>query len=45
MMLSNAVMIQADEDLKRDVTAAFLKNDFDLLISLLTPPAEEAPVE
>jgi len=44
MMLSNAVMIQADGDLLRDVTAAFLKPDFDLLISLLTPVAEGAPV-
>jgi len=35
MMLSNAVAIQADEELKKNVTAAFLKNDFDELISLL----------
>jgi len=43
LMLSNAVAIQADENLKRDVTAAFLKNDWDELTTLLTP--EEASVE
>lgn len=43
LMFSKAVEIGADEELRNTITAAFLKNDFDLIIETLS--AEEAPVE